>query len=73
MFKHIGKYLKIRRDQGLVLYPICNRDRNANVLKFDDHPNAGFEGTYEYGKNTDPGSMKSRTESVITVKRCPVL
>ena len=64
--KHIGRYLKGTKDQGLVFSP----DLSQGIEFFAD---ADFAGLWKTEDCTDPHCVRSRTGYVILVAGCPVL
>ena len=61
--KRIGRYLKARRDKGLMLKP-------SELLKVDAHPDADFAGLYGHEKAIDPVCAKCCTRFLISVSDC---
>lgn len=63
--KHIGRYLKGTRTQGLILTP-------TNHLKIDYFVDADFAGLYNYEDDQDPTSVKSRSGFLFMIGGCVI-
>ena len=64
--KHIVKYLKGTRDQGLIMKP------KKDNLKLDLFADADFAGLFASEDNHDPVSVKSRTGILLNFGGVPV-
>ncbi len=65
--KHIGRYLKGTRGQGLILDP------SGNPLNIDCYVDADFAGLWDPNDEADPHCVRSRSGWVIMIGGCPVI
>ena len=63
--KHIGRYLKSTRDKGIIMTP-------TEKLQLDCFVDADFAGLWNYEKDIDPTSVKSRSGFLFMLGGCPI-
>jgi len=66
--KHIGRYLKLTRDKGLILNPTT-----INEIQIDCYVDADFAGLWKQQDEADPHCVRSRAGHVIMVNGCPII
>ncbi len=64
--KHIGRHLKGKMHNGLILTP-------STKFNIDCYPDANFAGLWGREDKQDPHSVRSRTGYVICLADCPIL
>ena len=64
--KHIGRYLKATRTQGLIM-------KNDSLTSLDCWCDADFAGLWKVEDQQDSTSVKSRTGFIFTLGSCPIL